>query len=84
MRASEEPRTEPARKRCLERRLTRQAGAPPLELARIEEVAELLEIARREAAAVLAADPALAAPEHGLLARAAAARGQTMFAGDAG
>jgi ATP-dependent DNA helicase RecG len=63
---------------------TRQAGAPPLELARIEEVAELLEIARREAAAVLAADPALAAPEHGLLARAAAARGQTMFAGDAG
>ena len=29
---------------------TRQAGAPPLELARVEELAELLEIARREAA----------------------------------
>jgi ATP-dependent DNA helicase RecG len=63
---------------------TRQAGAPPLELARVEEVAALLEIARREAAAVLAADPALAAPEHDLLARAVAARAGTLFAEDAG
>jgi ATP-dependent DNA helicase RecG len=63
---------------------TRQAGAPPLELARIEEVAELLEIARREAAAVLAADPALASPAHGLLAREAAARAGALFAEDAG
>jgi ATP-dependent DNA helicase RecG len=63
---------------------TRQAGAPPLELARIEELAELLEIARREAAAVLAADPALAAPEHALLSAAAAARAGTLFAEDAG
>jgi len=63
---------------------TRQAGAPPLELARIEELAELLEIARREAVAVLAVDPPLAAPEHALLARAAADRAGTMFTGDAG
>jgi ATP-dependent DNA helicase RecG len=63
---------------------TRQAGAPPLELARIEELAELLEIARREAAAVLAADPALAAPEHALLSAAAAGRAATLFAEDAG
>jgi ATP-dependent DNA helicase RecG len=63
---------------------TRQAGAPPLELGRIEELAELLETARREAAAVLAADPVLAAPEHALLARAATARAETLFGGDAG
>ncbi len=63
---------------------TRQAGAPPLELARIEELAELLEIARREAVAVLAGDPALAAPEHAPLARAAADRAATIFSGDAG
>jgi ATP-dependent DNA helicase RecG len=63
---------------------TRQAGAPPLELARIEEVAELLEIARREAVAVLALDPALASPAHDLLARAVAARAGTLFAEDAG
>jgi ATP-dependent DNA helicase RecG len=62
---------------------TRQAGAPS-ELGRLEEVAELLAIARREAEAVLAADPALAAPEHGLLARAAAARSRALFAEDAG
>src|SRR5204863_5975898 len=35
---------------------TRQAGAPPPELARIEEVAALLPIARREAETVLAID----------------------------
>ena len=63
---------------------TRQAGAPPLELARVEELAALLEIARREAASVLDADPALAAPEHQLLARAATARAEALFAGDAG
>jgi ATP-dependent DNA helicase RecG len=63
---------------------TRQAGAPPLELARIEELAELLEIARREAVAVLAVDPPLAAAEHALLARAAADRAGTLFGGDAG
>jgi ATP-dependent DNA helicase RecG len=63
---------------------TRQAGEVPAELGRIEQLAELLPIARREAEAVLARDPALAAPEHGLLARAAAARAATLFAGDAG
>jgi ATP-dependent DNA helicase RecG len=63
---------------------TRQAGAPPTELGRIDELAELLQIARREAEAVLAADPALAAPAHALLARAADERARTLFAGDAG
>ncbi len=63
---------------------TRQAGAPPIELPGIEELAELLQIARREAEMVLAADPALVAPEHALLARAADARARTLFAGDAG
>ncbi len=63
---------------------TRQAGAPPAELGHIEEVAALLPIARREAAALLAADPALAAAEHALLARAVRDRLETLFAGDAG
>jgi len=63
---------------------TRQAGAPPTELGPIEELAQLLPIARREAEAVLAADPALTAPEHALLARAAATRSEALFAEDAG
>jgi ATP-dependent DNA helicase RecG len=63
---------------------TRQAGAPPTELGHIEEVAALLPIARREAAALLAVDPALAAAEHALLARAVRDRLDTLFAGDAG
>jgi len=44
----------------------------------------LLSIARREAEAVLAADPDLAAAAHRPLARAADARSRTLFAGDAG
>jgi ATP-dependent DNA helicase RecG len=63
---------------------TRQAGEPPPELGGVESLAELLQIARREAEAVLAADPALAAPPHALLARAATARAQALFAGEAG
>ena len=63
---------------------TRQAGAPPAELGRIEELAALLPVARREAEAVLAADPTLAAPDHALLARAVGVRLETLFAGDAG
>jgi hypothetical protein len=50
----------------------------------VEDLAALLEIARREAASVLDADPALAAPEHELLARAATGRAEALFAGDAG
>jgi ATP-dependent DNA helicase RecG len=62
---------------------TRQAGVAS-DFGGLDELAELLQIARREAEAVLAADPTLAAPAHGLLARAAAARSQTLFAEDAG
>jgi ATP-dependent DNA helicase RecG len=62
---------------------TRQAGASP-DFGPLEEVAELLSIARREAEAVLAADPDLAAAAHRPLARAADARSRTLFAGDAG
>jgi len=62
---------------------TRQAGQSP-DLGRLDELAELIQVARREAETVLAGDPTLAAPEHDLCARAAAARAQTLFAGDAG
>ena len=62
---------------------TRQAGAPS-DLGRLEEVAQLLAVARREAEAVLAGDPALAAPAHEFLARAAAARSRVLFGEDAG
>jgi ATP-dependent DNA helicase RecG len=61
---------------------TRQAGFS--DLGRIDELADLLAVARREAEAVLAADPALTAAAHAPLAQAAAARSQTLFAGDAG
>src|SRR5204862_201451 len=47
-------------------------------------LAELIEIARREAGAVLAADPELIAPAHLPLARAADARSERLFAGEAG
>jgi len=62
---------------------TRQAGAPS-EVGGLAEVAELLAVARREAEAVLAADPALATPAHAFLAGAAAVRSRTLFAEDAG
>jgi len=62
---------------------TRQAGAPS-EIGGLAEVAELLAVARREAEAVLAADPTLALPAHAFLGRAAAARSRTLFAEDAG
>jgi ATP-dependent DNA helicase RecG len=63
---------------------TRQAGEPPMELGRIEQLADLLAIARREAELVLAADPALAAPAHRLLAQAATDRARALFGGEAG
>ncbi len=62
---------------------TRQAGQSS-DLGRLDELAELLQVARREAESALAGDPTLAAPEHELIARAAAARAQTLFAEDAG
>jgi len=62
---------------------TRQAGQSS-DLGRLDELGELLQVARREAESVLAGDPTLAAPEHELVARAAAARAHTLFAEDAG
>jgi ATP-dependent DNA helicase RecG len=62
---------------------TRQAGLTS-DLGPLEEIAELLSVARREAEAVLAADAALAEAAHRPLARAAEARSRTLFAGDAG
>jgi ATP-dependent DNA helicase RecG len=47
---------------------TRQTGLPDLKVARLSDV-DLLEQARAEAARLLEADPALARPEHGPLAR---------------
>ena len=52
---------------------TRQHGLPQFRVARIPEDAELLSRARRRADAMLAGDPALAAPEHALLREAASA-----------
>jgi ATP-dependent DNA helicase RecG len=50
----------------------------------LAEFAELTALARREAEALLASDPELAAPAHAQLARAARARTATLFAGEAG
>ena len=50
---------------------TRQSGLPELKVARLTD-AHLLDAARRDAAAVLAADPTLAAPVHAALAGAVA------------
>jgi ATP-dependent DNA helicase RecG len=52
--------------------------------AALAEMSELTAVARREAEAVLAADPGLLAPDHQRLARAARARAATFFAGEAG
>ncbi|HEY7372987.1 MAG TPA: helicase-related protein, partial [Polyangia bacterium] len=62
---------------------TRQAGLSS-ELGPLAEIADLLAVARREAEAALAADPALAEEANRPLARAAEARARTLFAGDAG
>jgi ATP-dependent DNA helicase RecG len=50
----------------------------------LAELAELTTLARREAEALLACDPALADPGHAQLARAARARTAMLFAGEAG
>jgi ATP-dependent DNA helicase RecG len=61
----------------------REGDAAP-GLAGLAELAELTALARREAEAVLAADPTLSDPAHAALARAARARTTTLFAGEAG
>ena len=43
---------------------TRQHGLPPMRLARIPEDMDLLQLARRDAAALIEQDPTLAAPDH--------------------
>ena len=43
---------------------TRQHGLPPLRVARIPEDMDLLQLAKHDAQAIIAADPALARPEH--------------------
>lgn len=52
--------------------------------ARLAEISELTTVARGEAEALLAADPALLAPQNQQLARAARARVATFFAAEAG
>ena len=49
---------------------TRQSGLAGFEVARLPEDAPLLERARVQAEAIVAADPQLQQPEHALLARA--------------
>jgi ATP-dependent DNA helicase RecG len=51
---------------------------------RLADLGELTALARREAEAILAADPALADPAHAALGRAARARAETLIAGEAG
>ena len=53
---------------------TRQSGLPEFRVARLPEDQELLERARAHAEAVIAADPGLSEPEHGLLRDAVIAR----------
>jgi len=48
---------------------TRQHGLPPLRMARLPEDLELLQLARRDAMALVEADPRLARSEHRLLKR---------------
>ncbi len=48
---------------------TRQAGLPPLRYADLLRDLDLLQIARREAAALLGRDPDLSRPEHELMKR---------------
>lgn len=66
---------------------SRQAGAPRLRVGGLAAYAELVELARREAAAILAADPTLAAPDHRALREAIARRvqqGTPVYAEEAG
>jgi len=62
---------------------TRQAGLSS-DLGPLDELADLIEIARGEAEGILASDPDLTAASNLALARAADARSERLFAGDAG
>jgi ATP-dependent DNA helicase RecG len=61
---------------------TDQAGAA--DAVAPADLGEIFQAARREAEAILSADPALARPEHASLARAVADRGAAAVAGEAG
>lgn len=64
---------------------TRQHGLPPLRIADPRRDAELLELARRDAQALIEADPALAAPDYARLRQMVLARyGKVLELGDVG
>ncbi len=64
---------------------TRQHGLPPLRVADLTRDAAPLEEARNDAAAIIAADPQLAQPDHALLRQRVLARyGPTLDLGDVG
>ncbi len=64
---------------------TRQHGLPPLRIADLTRDTALLEEARRDAQALVAADPGLSSPEHALLRRMTLVRyGQALDLGDVG
>ncbi len=64
---------------------TRQHGLPPLRIADLSRDAALLDEARRDALALVAADSGLSAPEHTLLRRMTLVRyGQALELGDVG
>jgi ATP-dependent DNA helicase RecG len=64
---------------------TRQHGLPPLRIADLRRDQLLLDEARRDARALVAADPPLAKPEHALLRRMALVRyGKSLDLGDVG
>ena len=64
---------------------TRQHGLPPLRIADLVRDTELLDEARRDAQALVAADPGLAQPEHARLRRMTLSRyGKVLELGDVG
>jgi ATP-dependent DNA helicase RecG len=64
---------------------TRQHGLPPLRIADLRRDGALLEEARRDARALVAADPGLSQPQHARLRRMALVRyGQVLDLGDVG
>ena len=64
---------------------TKQHGLPPLRIADLVRDHEILEAARRDALALIAADPGLAKPEHQLLRKQMLNRyGQVLELGDVG
>ncbi len=64
---------------------TRQSGLPPLRVARIPADMDLLRLARRDAAELVAADPRLAHPSHDLLGKRLVKQyGEVLDLGDVG